>query len=193
MILGALNSHRTVSFLTDPKQWRAVNIFVCLDLKISRGVIHSRPLFVTNPENPFMTDESWSPYLLWMGPECHNGRLNRNIHNTEENATDIKTFHSPTPRLTDFQQWCKNSLTLGILNRDPPDELLSRLSHQMKWKLNNTVISNIGWWLWGPADILYLEEEVKSWDSCCVLGVTCTLVITVSRWYNIGAQMDGEM
>ena len=110
----------------------------------------------------------------------------RNIHNKYENwPPGIKTVHSPTPRITDFQQWCKNSLTLGILNRDPPDELLSRLSHQMKWKLNNTVISNIGWWLWGPADILYLEEEVKSWDSCCVLGVTCTLVITVSRWYNI--------
>ena len=92
-------------------------------------------------------------------------------------APGIKTFHSPTPRLTDFQQWCKNSHTLGILNRDP-DELLSRLSHQMKWKLNNTVISIIlldGWCLWGPADIVYWEEEVKSWDSCCLLRVTCTL------------------
>ena len=36
--------------------------------------------------------------------------------------------------------------------------------------------------------ILYwrMEEEVKSWDSCCELRVTCVLVISVTKLYNIG-------
>ena len=33
----------------------------------------------------------------------------------------------------------------------------------------------------------WMEEEVKSWDSCCELRVTCTLVISVrTKLYNIG-------
>lgn len=57
ILLPRSDSHHSVSFLTSQTMARAVNIFVCLDLKISGGVIHSRPLsFVTNPGYPFMTD-----------------------------------------------------------------------------------------------------------------------------------------
>ena len=37
------------------------------------------------------------------------------------------------------------------------------------------------------------EEEVKSWDSCCVLWVTCALVISVTKLYSIGRMRDFEI
>lgn len=129
-------SHRPSLF--SPRQWAAVNIFVCLDLKISWAVIHSLhgQTFVTNPENPL-----WPLDLGWMGAECYNIR---NIHNKYENwPPSIKTVHSPTPRITDFQQWCKNS-TLWILYRwiivetFPSDEMET---------VQNTIFSKIAAWM----------------------------------------------
>ena len=143
ILLPRSDSHHSASFLTSQTMQSCK--YFCLSRSKNITRCHSLPPSVLchKPRESFMTDGwwlevLWSPDLGWMGPECHNSNGIFTITMWQNWPPGIKTVHSPTPRITDFQQGCKNSFALCEFCTERWITVETFPSDEMKWILNKT-------------------------------------------------------
>ena len=114
-LLSCSDSHHSVSFLTSQTIENCK--YFCLSQSKNIMRCHSLPpsLLCHKPRESFydwwlMVRGTLIPRFRMNGPECHNSNSPGIF--TINWPPGIKTVHSPTPRITDFQQGCKNSFAL---------------------------------------------------------------------------------